>query len=227
MNRKLRAALVANIRKHGSPPFTEVTLGKLLTDVRKLMEVLNEEKQYPTLKLFCDWVVHSKLSGPKVQKLLSEMDDLYNRHLLYNILMGFNMPPSLGTFLNLQGFKNELSVFLLKNCGIGTPNTLDKLRWENFETVYCNIVSNCLLIYENKKKPLKHIDSAVIAIQKLEFNPAQIRHDPLTVPNGVEWTFFKNEKEAFKLLLTWGSKPALREAFLPPSAPQTPTLPPR
>ena len=226
MTRKLRAALVARIQKHAIPPFTEVTLGQLLTDVRKLMEALNEQSTYPTLKLFCDWVVHAKLSGKKVQKLLWEFDSLYDSRLQHGIEINNDMPDLLHNFLTFQGFKNELHVFLGKNCSVQTPNVLDKNNWGDFEETYCSIVSDCLLIYEDKKKPLKHFDRASISLRKLQFSPAQIKYDPITVSTGVQWIFFKGEKETFRLLLMWGSKPALRDGLLPHSAPQTPTRPP-
>jgi hypothetical protein len=231
MNKKLRLALVASIRKHTLPPFTEATLVKLLTDVRKLMEELSQLETYSKLKVFCDWVVHPKLSGPKVQKALSEMDELYDSRLLHNIPIENDMPSFLGEFLTFQGFKNELSIFLNRTCGVVTPNVLDKNQWEEFEHVYCNIVGDCQLVYESKSKkkplkPLKHIDSAVVSIRKPQFSPAQIRYDPLSVPNGVEWVFFKDGKEAFRMFLTWGSKPALRDGLLPQNKPQTPTRPP-
>ncbi len=190
------------------------------------MEVLNEEKRYPTLKLFCDWVVHSKLSGPKVQKLLAQMDELYDTRYLRNIPTQNDTPPLARDFLSWHGFKTELKAFLLKDCGVGTPAALDKRKWEHFEEVYSSIVRDCLLAYENKKKPLKHIDSAVVTILKPQFSPAQLRYDPLTVPTGIEWIFLKNGKETFRLLLTWGSKVALRDALPPHSGPETPTLPP-
>ena len=146
---------------------------------------------------------------------------------LRNIPIQNDTPPLLRDFLSWHGFKTELSVFLLKNCGVGTPVVVDKRNWEHFEQVYSNIVRDCLLAYENKKKPLKHIDSAVVTIQKPQFSPAQIRYDPLTpfVPTGVEWIFFKDGREAFRLLLTWGSKPALRDALPPHSVARTPIRP--
>lgn len=231
MNKKLRTALIASIRKHALPPFTEASLGKLLVDVRRLLEGLNEKEKYPSLTLFCDWVVHSKLSGPKVQKLLAAIDDLYDTRLMHGLPIEDDMPSLLVDFLTFQAFKNELHVLLGKACGVKTPHVLDKNRWEDFEQLYCNIVGDCQLVYESKNKkkplkPLKHIDSIVVAIVKPQFSPAQLKYDPMTVSRGLEWTLMKNGEEVIRLTITWGGMPALRDALGQPIPPQTPTRPP-
>ncbi len=191
MNRKLRTALIASIRAHALPPFTEITLSKLLTDVRKLLEELNQTSNYRMLKLFCDWAVHAKLSGKKVQKLLSEMNDFYDANLGPNreaesTLLRKRMSQMLQDFVTLQGFKNELNEFL-KVAGVDTPHVLDKNSWAEFEDTYCKIVGDCMLVYTDKKKPLKHFDSAIINIEPLEWNPARLQYDPLTVRTGIQW----------------------------------------
>lgn len=210
MNRKLQAILVARIRKYAVPPFTEAGLGELLKEIRRLLEAANQKNQYPMLKLFCDWAAHAKLSGPRVQTLLCEMDADYDSYVSGPTKGQF--PSTLGDFLSLHGFKNELSTFL-QTCGVTTPHVMDKRQWEEFEQAYCAIVGDCLLSYENKKKPLKHLDSAVISIVRPHFNPAQLKHDPITVPSAIQWIFFKDNKEAFRLLLTWGSKTPLTEGL--------------
>jgi len=136
------------------------------------------------------------------------------------------IPSLLTSFLSFLGFENELNAFL-KQCGVDAPHISDKRSWGHFEEFYCDIVHDCLLSYENKNKPLKHINNAVVAVKKVQFSPAQIIHDPLTASTGMEWVFFKNEREVFRLLLTYGSKPALRDALDQPKPPQTPNLPPR
>ena len=92
--------------------------------------------------------VHSKLSGPEVQKLLAEMDDLYGKYYIHKSSPPKGESDRLGNFLSFHGFKTELNEFLRKS-NIEIPHPLDRLSWEDFEGVYCSIVGKCLLIYEN------------------------------------------------------------------------------
>jgi hypothetical protein len=79
------------------------------------------------------------------------------------------------------------------------------------------------LIYKKtKKKPLRHLEGAVVSMVRPQFSASQIRYDPMTVRTGIQWTFFKGGKEAFRLMLTFGSKPALRDALPKRSGPDTP-----
>src|ERR1043166_6519187 len=81
------------------------------------------------------------------------------------------MSDALRNFITMQGFKNELNIFLSSRCGVDTPHVLDKNNWAEFENAYCKIVGDCELVYENKRKPLKYFDRAIVTIQPLEWNP--------------------------------------------------------
>lgn len=224
MNHKLRTALVRSLKKCAVPPFTDVTLNKLLTDTRKLLEELREQDKYPTLKMFCDWVVHPELSGPKVRKLLRAIDALFDVALTHRAPL--EIEPIIRDTLSFGAFEGELMLFLGR-FGIYIPEFSRRLEWLQFEQTYCEIVGDCWLLYTDKKHPLKHINAARVCMARVgqQLKSEQITPDEAPYPFGMKWDFMKDDVWIFGIFLNFGATPQRREAPHLRNVPRTPTMP--
>ena len=242
MNRELRAKLIRRI-KHilSGTHSTEDGLVQLLTDIRKLLEELNESEKYPTLKLHCDWVLHAKLSGKKVQHILEKIDKVWAEWQEQGKTFPAGFEHKLMRMIALYGFEEELVRFV-GTLGVKLARPDSRGAWHGFEHAYCNIVKDCWLVYPKSKPPLKYIDTARIHPIKVTEAPLGIvQYSPNDyLPMALEWIFMKYTGEAIRFTISFPSQELVERQRrlglttnfadvalpLPENEPQTPTHPP-
>jgi len=126
---------------------TEADALYVLTEVRKVLEQQGFKKDYEYLTFHCDWAVHSKLTGPTAQKVLSCFDRA-NIHLRAGIKLR-DLPSALRREIDrlskLEYFERELAEFLEKH---SLPDLSLKRSdgWTHFLHLYAKIVENCPLV---------------------------------------------------------------------------------
>jgi len=243
MNRELRAKLRRRIKAISTVPFNAEGLTLLLKDIRILLEELGEDEKYPILKLHCDWVLHAKLSGSKIRKLLREYDEHMDAWLTRQVTIPESFANRLPLTMGFFGFEQEFARFL-SNQNIIQVTSFDRGVWLGFELIYASLIRDSTLLYTDKKHPLKHIDSAIVRMFKIDEHPQESKQckpgDYL--PFGLEWVFMKDGEEFSKLTTTYPTAALLaREKQNPPLPssfkdasmhllhcwPQKPTRPPR
>jgi len=180
MSTSLRAKAIKRINSILSQPMTSASIKLLLVDTRILLESSGKSKQYRTLKFYCDWVLHSQMSGKTASQLLADVDEVLDRWRSRKILMPQNFHDTLGYQIGFYGFEEELERFL-RTCEVEMARAGTVVNWRVFEALYCdNLVSDCLLKYAGKK-PLKLIHTAKVESFKVQEWPEPNRVKPTRV----------------------------------------------
>jgi hypothetical protein len=110
------------------PAETEERVVYLLVEIRKLIEHadLNED-QFVTLRFFCNWAVHTKLTRGEGAKIVALLNDLFEARL-QGRLMGDEQRQKLSDVFSFETFRRELLDFLrsqgLVALGDGNPARL-------------------------------------------------------------------------------------------------------
>src|ERR1017187_471167 len=210
MNRELRAKLIKRITTVLNGWFNGDGLTLLLKDVRMLLEDLGEAELYPSLKLHCDWVLHSELSGPKVRKILRDFDSHWGDWISHQIPFPEEFANSLPYNLGFVGFEKEFIGFLSKY-GVKFNPFEDRAKWHAFELLYCSLVKDTRFRYKDRKKPLQHINGAKVRMYPMSEHPHEGKdYRPGDyLPYGIEWTFTMNDEPVWFLTSTYPSKQLL------------------
>jgi hypothetical protein len=170
-----------------------------LVNTRKYLELTETDQDYPKLKFFCDWALHSRLSGPKAQAIV----ELADAHETANVGAVEHTPTAstqeLYDLLKFNAFRNELERFLTAN---NFETFVTTAFWSQFLGTYVLIISGSPLKCVNKAKALKHVNEVNLVITKLN-SPFEASQDGGTVFE-VEW---------FWTPLTTGSLRRLRYSY--------------
>jgi hypothetical protein len=77
MNKALKAKLVKRLQntigRHGALINAD-GLKSVLIDVRDLLALVGESERFKVLKFHCDWILHPKVTGPRVQEIIRAVD---------------------------------------------------------------------------------------------------------------------------------------------------------
>ena len=211
MNGNLKKKLVANIKRVLDQPITDSGVKLFLIDTRRLLEVVGKTGNYKTLKFYCDWVLHPRMSGKTASRLLEDFDDVWDRWVTQRIKMPQNFESTLGYQLGFYGFEQELQEFLAsQNIRMVAPPL--RVNWHLLETTYCNLVNDCWLEYSGKKI-LKHINGARVEVVRVrDMTGHQNDGPPDYCPSGIAWIFMYNFKDVLALNLSFMSEKAGSEA---------------
>ena len=121
----------------------------ILVEIRKLIDLQNEPSLM-SLKLYCDWAVHTELTyASRTRPILTLVDDD-----LFNCFhpKGHGTSPEdnekLQRLLYLDGFRADLLQFLHRN-GLPAGIAEDDKEWFNFLQYYANVIEDCSLVYKS------------------------------------------------------------------------------
>jgi hypothetical protein len=206
-----KAKLVARIRTVLSEPITEANVTALLAYVRKLRgAIYGNAKKHQLLKFYCDWVLHTAMSGEGVAILLKGFDEAWDRWITSGIPMPSDFGETLGKQIGFYGFEQELIELLGAN-SIAMPPVNARASWAPFEQVYCDLVEDSWLEYPKDREQLKHINAATVRKFKMSEHPTEKAHyapgDYLDF--GVEWTFMLGSHPVFRFVITFPSQSLL------------------
>ena len=147
--RKIRAELTRGIT-------SECQVVYLLVQIRKLMDTdKSKEEQYRSLKMYSDWVVHIKLSGPTAKEIVRKADRFYPT-LVNGQPSGLDKAEFAKLF-SLDAFREELGQFLTEN----RLSKFSNIAWKKFLPCFLNVIEDCSLVWENPGSKAK-VDEVVI-----------------------------------------------------------------
>ena len=214
MNNALKAKLVKRLQNSFGRTGLGLTPNDLkvgLTDVRELMELLNETEKYKTLKFHCDWTLHPILNAPRVRTIIKAVDDECVNSLK---LAGLNDWPAqcgadlirisqsfVDTFLerfSLHYFESELKAFLDCHRIAKLPDPATT-AYTVFELSYCQLVEDRTWENNSKKMPTKYVNRATLQLKNTSPDGLS-RPGAQSLPYYLWWTFSWNDES--RLVLT-------------------------
>lgn len=148
----------------------------LLAGVRKMIEQSGNRGELGRLKFYCDWALHSRLSGPPAQDVVRILESIYKCMVNNERAQEYSEAMRLMKFDLL---KEDLSMFLNK---FGLDDlTKNTNAWVAFIYLYSRVVEDCpLAIPQNVQTDIQKI---VIGLE----NGKNLIDDHL--PFKVKWQF--------------------------------------
>lgn len=170
----------------------------IMVEIRKYHEV--EKRTAPlALRLYCNWVAHSKLSHSWVGEIVERIDKV----------IGLTKTEFIGTTdatLHEADFKaavetlslNELRLALkafFQNEGLNASLCDDRQWWEHFVELYMSIVRECPILLTSSTTTATHIDAIMLK------ESGTVTAISMRMPDGsmqkavpIEWQLFKDGK---------------------------------
>ena len=115
----------------------------------------DRENKYPTLSLFEDWILHSKLCGKGAQKKLKEYSDFFAKYS--NNTSKFMTEG----FILFKELKSDLLIFC-KDSNINTNFLIEKQKWQIFLQSLVEILKDLPLEGEGVINSFKFEDQIII-----------------------------------------------------------------
>jgi hypothetical protein len=153
--RKLRGALAQDISTEGQVVY-------VLVEIRKLIERIDESRQYETLYFYCSWAVHTRMTKAVANDMLEKFDEAHP--LLKNRGLD-ELPRELSNRIQemtaMRRFHQQLSDFLRRyelDCRIVWN------QWTAFLRLYASIIEGCPLTVKAEGNKLKNIKKVVVCV---------------------------------------------------------------
>ena len=135
---------------------TEAEALYFLVEIRKLSELTPPVSgKHELMKMYCDWVAHTSLCGPKAQQFVKSVDAVYPK-LLDGSLTKREWLDIRG-FFNLDIFQRELIEFLRQH-DLPQFNVKD---WHLFLKLFFGVIEDCPLRCKAENANLKYVDEVV------------------------------------------------------------------
>ena len=120
----------------------------LMVEMRKLMDDQGPARQYPVVRLFCDWTVHTIIDRNRgAEPFLREFDKAAESVKAEN-----GIPSAFLEFLSLANLRSELGAFLDSNL-LPTKVVRDQDEWDRFLGLYSSVITDCPITYTNHQVP--------------------------------------------------------------------------
>lgn len=183
----MKSAILEKIERTLNGPLDqEALVVYLLVETRKYLELTNGHQRLPKLWLFCNWALHSQLSGPPAQQIVADVDGYLQKSI------GKMMPESdiqaFERILNLGDFRSELRAFLQSE-NLPTNVCDDDQRWRSLLSVYARIIEDCPLTVTGAANATVLIDQMVVSFMDTGaasgLTPQTVDFFPM------DWDFFK------------------------------------
>lgn len=131
-------------RELSRAPQRESDVVYLFVELRKLIQHDNARDRYPIVNMFCDWVVHVRLTGKSAAELVSAIRHQLETHPETCESISDDL-------FSLDVLRRELAKFLR---AFGLPDTLvkDDRRWFPMVALYINVVSDCPLLAKQRNR---------------------------------------------------------------------------
>ena len=113
----------------------------ILLQIRKLLEIKNLKPTYPTLNLYCNWVLHSKLDHPATKRYFLDKFESYIDNRVDSKEVGKNIILNQYHFFVLNELKTQLNDFFKQN---NLPSILTTPpSWTKFKKLLLEILMEC------------------------------------------------------------------------------------
>lgn len=159
MNKKIIRDKLENFLKQHSVFKEDCEVVYLMVQIRRILEFKDSNYRYNTLRFYCNWVLHIKLSKETTTKLLSNMlepavDSSKSGHDNARSIIKLY-----SDFFKLNTLKKELEVFKKEYT---LPLDLSNKNWWKFATLLLGVVDGCSVDFKSalvsKLEPKKHSD---------------------------------------------------------------------
>jgi hypothetical protein len=181
-----RKEIIRRIQSLLAEPMSARGVRDMLIDTRILLESTGKKKDFIILKFYCDWVLHSEMTGATAKQILEDVDDVLYKWRSQQAPMPQDFEDTIGYKIGFYGFEEELQAFL-KSLGVELARPGHSVNWSVFESLYGTLVTHCHLRYTSKKT-LKLIHTAHV----------EIGHEPDSQVS-VKWTFEGDGMEIFRI----------------------------
>jgi hypothetical protein len=112
----------------------------ILVELRKLMELSNNNSAYQVLNFFSNWVVHSKLSASAVaDDIIRMLDGMMD--LRCNDTVDMKLEDDIVKFISLERLREDLNAFM-KEIGLSTEVCTDSGKWFRFQKKLVGVISD-------------------------------------------------------------------------------------
>jgi hypothetical protein len=152
--------IVSKLRQELGQEFvSEGQVVYVLAETRKVLEVTQSEEKYPSLRFFCDWVLHTTMSRKSAQVVLRNFDEAHA--LAMSGVKQDDLPPDLlarihDTMLG-KAFRMEFEAFLVEHV-LPTNLTSVAVQWVMFMGLYTEIIQEAVLeVPPEKEKSFSNI----------------------------------------------------------------------
>lgn len=125
----------------------------VLAETRKILEVTRSEEEYPNLRFFCDWALHTRMSRKNAQLVLRNFDEAHS--LARSGVKQDDLPADLlarihDTMLG-KTFRMEFELFLVEH-ELPTNLTSVAVQWVIFMGLYTEIIQEAVLEVPPEKR---------------------------------------------------------------------------
>ena len=189
----MRSALIEKLgRLLDEPPSNERDVTYALVEIRKILERDGTKKTHWTLGFYCDWALHTQLTGRDAKRILNMLDERLGR-----------FDPKYPESIDPDGAVHEvLSFSLLRKhlqdfCGrdeLPTVWTDDMFAWLKFAQIYGEIVRDTPLLNLAKTHNFRYLRELVIVA--CEPSEEIVMADPKERHFGFKWKFTSNRGES-------------------------------
>ncbi len=148
----------------------------ILANIRKILELNGNPEEFTHLKFYCNWALHSKLSGSEAQHVLRMLEPIYSY-----LLKRKEVPDNSDSvkLANMGLFQEKLSTFLQKFAIKDFTRGMND--WVLFMYLYSKVIEDCPLVISSDN-PINIKNVVVRAVRaKGQIDDHQ--------PYRINWTF--------------------------------------
>lgn len=152
---KLKSALHRTIT-------TEMQVVYILVEVRKLLENNDQNHLFPVLNLYCNWVVHTKLSAsPVADSIVRLFDELMYRRA--NNTLDTTLEDKAIEFFDERRLRDELRMFL-ESSDLPQHLCLDPSLWQGFRKRLAGVIEDVPLELRplRASNPTHFVESVIV-----------------------------------------------------------------
>lgn len=146
-----------------------------LVELRKLIELNGDGKNYFALQFYCDWAVHPIMDRAGAQRIVRQFDayqavmDQMDTAPDQEIKLGPQSLNGVADIVRLATFKNQLCTYL-KIQGLSAAITEDREQWIKFLVYYSRVIEDC---------PLRCIDDSLEHTDEVSVSVLESAPEPL------------------------------------------------
>jgi hypothetical protein len=139
--------------------FSEPNVVYILVEIRKLLEISEEQKKYQALVFFCNWALHSKLDKTAAIRIVRKFDEMEDAWEEGNTTKLETARNALKDTLGAKSLRKELKIFL-QSRDLPATVCMDETQWHAFLKTYGAIIHQAPLEFNLTR--VKYISRVVV-----------------------------------------------------------------
>jgi hypothetical protein len=185
-----RTAIAEKLVEHmGKSPSSESDVSYAMAEIRKTLEFDRAKKENWALSFYCDWVLHTELTGPGAKKILGTIEQILGKFKDGDDPATFDPSGALYDILSFHLLRSHLSKFLKEN-DMPTLWVEDPFVWPTTVRFYGRLVQD---------SPLKHTFKLLRTFVLASCEPSDdiVRTNAKGEYFGFKWQFTLNDGSTF------------------------------